>query len=70
MEIERLTDMLPLMEAATRREFILERLRGLVNQNAQFARNNTPQLRQRDEFVRELARLNEQLTQAFKSNSP
>jgi len=65
MEIERLTDMLPLMEAATRREFILERLRGLANNNTQFSRNNAPQLRQRDEFVRELARLNEQLAQAL-----
>jgi len=67
IEIERLTDMLPLMEAATRREFILERMRGLVNNNAQFSRNNAPQLRQRDEFVRELARLNEQLAQALPS---
>jgi len=65
MEIERLTDMLPLMEAATRREFILERMRGLVNSNAQYSRGNAPQLRQRDEFVRELARLNEQLAQAL-----
>jgi len=65
MEMERLTDILPLMEAATRREFILERLRGLANSNAQFSRNNAPQLRQREEFVRELARLNEQLAQAL-----
>lgn len=65
MEIERLTDMLPLMEAATRRDFILERMHGLVNQNAQFSRGNAQQLRQREEFTRELARLNEQLAQAL-----
>jgi len=64
-EVERLTDMLPLMEAATRREFILERLHGLVNQNAAFARGNEQQLRQRQEFIRELQRLNEQLAQAL-----
>jgi hypothetical protein len=65
MELERLTDMLPLMEAATRREFILERMHGLVNQNSQFARGNAQQLRQREEFIRELSRLNEQLAQAL-----
>jgi len=65
MEIERLTDMLPLMEAATRREFILERMHSLVNQNAQFARGNAQQLRMREEFVRELSRLNEQLAQSL-----
>jgi hypothetical protein len=43
----------------------LERLHGLVNQNAQFARGNEQQLRQRQEFIRELQRLNEQLAQAL-----
>jgi len=61
-EISRLTDQLPLMETITRREFIKYRLNELKGvPSARGSRED----KQKTEFVRELKRLNEQLTKAL-----
>jgi len=61
-EISRLTDQLPLMETITRREFIKYRLNELKGAPAG---RGSREDKQKSEFVRELKRLNEQLTKAL-----
>jgi hypothetical protein len=61
-EINRLTDQLPLMETITRREFIKYRLNEL--KGAPSGRGSRED-KQKNEFVRELKRLNEQLSKAL-----
>jgi hypothetical protein len=61
-EINRLTDQLPLMETITRREFIKYRLNEL--KSAPVNRGSRED-KQKTEFLRELNRLNEQLSKAL-----
>jgi len=61
-EINRLTDQLPLMETITRREFIKFRLNEL--KQAPSSRGSRED-KQKTEFLRELKRLNEQLSRAL-----
>merc|ERR1712070_719504 len=60
-EVVKLTDQLPLMETVTRREFIKYRLNELKSGNSRGSRED----KQKGEFLRELKRLNEQLTKAL-----
>merc|ERR1711934_41879 len=59
-EVVKLTDQLPLMETVTRREFIKYRLNELKS-GARGSRED----KQKNEFVRELKRLNEQLSKSL-----
>jgi len=61
-EINRLTDQLPLMETITRREFIKYRLNELKSAPAG---RGSREDKQKTEFLRELKRLNEQLSKAL-----
>merc|ERR1711934_1200855 len=61
-EINRLTDQLPLMETITRREFIKYRLNELKSAPAS---RGSREDKQKTEFLRELKRLNEQLSKAL-----
>merc|ERR1711934_1269598 len=61
-EVVKLTDQLPLMETVTRREFIKYRLNELKS-----GARGTREDKQKSEFVRELKRLNEQLSKALPS---
>merc|ERR1712028_124874 len=60
-EVVKLTDQLPLMETVTRREFIKYRLNELKSGSSRGTRED----KQKGEFLRELKRLNEQLTKAL-----